>query len=81
MINLTLWLVGLWNAFVGGMWKSSELQAREALECCEHSLMAHVGRGLEAQNAERCMNGRFSPHDVSDGAGFYWELGWKQGIW
>lgn len=41
---------------------------------------AHAGRGLEVQNAERYVDGKFSAHDALEGAGVYWELGWKQGM-
>lgn len=30
---LTMWLVGLWNCFVKGIWKNLDLWARKALEC------------------------------------------------
>ena len=49
-IKLTLWFVSLLNWFVGEMWMSSELWARNA-RCYKQSLVGHFGRHLENQKA------------------------------
>lgn len=35
------------------MWKSSDQQAKEVLECCQQSLPGHSGGSVEEQNAIR----------------------------
>lgn len=52
---LSVWLLGIWNWFVGGMCKSLVLGAREALRSCKQNLMEHSGGVPE----EKC--GQWSP--------------------
>jgi hypothetical protein len=33
VINLAMWLLGLWNCLTGGTWKSLELPARKDFKC------------------------------------------------
>jgi hypothetical protein len=43
----------LWNCIVGGIWKSLEVETREALECCKQSLMSDSDGSSENQNANK----------------------------
>lgn len=49
-IKLAMWFVSLLNWFVGEMWMSSGLWARNA-RCYNQSLVGHFGRDLENQKA------------------------------
>lgn len=40
------------NYFVGGIWKSLDLWAREAQDCCKQSLMNHSGGSMKNQKAD-----------------------------
>lgn len=53
MKYLTLWFKGLWDLFVGLMWKGLKLQARKSLDRYMQSLMGHLGRNLEAHDAQK----------------------------
>lgn len=53
VIKLAAWSLSLWHQFVGGIWKSVELQDREVLKCSKERLMGHSGGSSDDQNAER----------------------------
>lgn len=53
MKYLTLWFKGLWDLFVGLMWKGLKSQARKSLDRYMQSLMGCLGRNLEAHDAQR----------------------------
>jgi hypothetical protein len=57
----------IWNWLVGRIWKSLEMTAREALECCNLSLMSDSGVSAEDQNAARNFYIKECTYNASDG--------------
>lgn len=44
VVNLTMWLSGLGDGSVGGMWEPLDLWSRKATECHKQRLMGNSGR-------------------------------------
>lgn len=53
MINLAMWILGLWSYFVGSRQKSSEEHTGETIEGCKQKAMYNYDERVDVNNATK----------------------------